>query len=230
MNAPQHSVPVPSRMMHLARDHRGFLVPFFVAWMKDGKQVRRGLGVPDFRVVDPEAMIDCVNRNRCWLCGDPLGRHKAFVLGPMCVITRVNSEPPSHRDCAEYALRVCPFLTKPTMRRNESEYQSDVIAAAGEHSAANPGVMALWITDGAEMFNADWGQPGVLFQVNDPREVVWWREGRHATVEEVTLGLAKAMPALEMQAARKGRDAIIELERLSAQALTYLPKAGELKR
>jgi hypothetical protein len=83
--------------------------------------------------------------------------------------------------------------------------------------------MALWMTDGAEAFNADSGQQGILFQVNDPFEVVWWREGRRATRAEVELGLAQAMPALEAEAARKGRQAVAQLDQLSQRALRYIP-------
>jgi hypothetical protein len=222
-DAPQYSEPVPRRLKHFPRDRRGFIVPYFVAWFDGEQEVERGRGVPDFRVVGSGVLPDCIRFRHCWLCGQPLGKRVAFVLGPMCVITRVNSEPPSHRDCAEYAMRVCPFLTKPNMRRNPSDYAMPIVPAAGEHSERNPGIMAQWMTDGATIFNAEQGRPGILFEVNDPFEVVWWREGRVATREEVTLGLAMAMPALEVQAARKGRDAMVDLERMSERALAYLP-------
>lgn len=227
MNAPQFDVPVPHYLEGAPRDSRGFIVPFFVAWFDDhGRQAPRGKGVPDFRVVDPEAFASCFSYGRCWLCGQKLGRHVAFVLGPMCVITRVNSEPPSHRVCAEYAMKVCPFLTKPNMRRNPSTYVMPIVPAPGDHQERNPGLMALWMTDGAKAFNAEEGQRGILFEVNDPREVVWWREGRIATRAEVELGLASAMPFLEADAARKGREAIQALERLSQRALNYIPAEG----
>src|SRR5262245_34468297 len=203
MDAPQYTVPVPGRLANAPRDSRGFIVPFFVAWLENGRQVRRGAGKPDFRVVDPGALAACVRHSLCWLCGQMLGKHRAFVLGPMCVITRVNSEPPSHRDCAEYAMRVCPFLTRPNMRRNPTTLLARTVPAPGDHQDRNPGLMALWMTDGARMFYAEEGQPGALFEVNDPSEVVWWREGRLATRTEVALGLAQAMPFLEAEANRK---------------------------
>jgi hypothetical protein len=31
----------------------------------------------------------------------------------------MSAEPPSHRECAEYAVRACPFLTRPLAVRNE---------------------------------------------------------------------------------------------------------------
>ena len=49
-------------------------------------------------------------RGLCWVCGEPLGVHKVYAIGPMCVINRTTSEPASHRDCAEFAVKACPFL------------------------------------------------------------------------------------------------------------------------
>src|SRR5437764_29347 len=95
---------LPSRLKLLPVDERGFPVPWFVAWI-DGK--------PDFRVVDQRKMAIAVSEKRCWVCGDFLGRYMAFVIGPMCAVNRVSSEPPSHRECAEFSVRACPFLTKP---------------------------------------------------------------------------------------------------------------------
>jgi hypothetical protein len=223
VRAPQYDEPLPNRLLGCHRDRRGFIVPFFVQWFHEGQPSRPGIGEPDFRVVNPGSFGACLRHGLCWLCGKPLGKHRAFVLGPMCVITRVNSEPPSHRDCAEYAMKVCPFLTRPNMRRNDTDFEAPIIPAPGEHQERNPGIMALWMTDGAQLFNAESGQQGILFEVNDPSEVVWWREGRIATRAEVELGLAQAMPFLEAEAASKGRQAIAQLEQLSARALRYIP-------
>lgn len=224
MSAPQFDIPPPPRLAHFPRDHRGFIVPYFVQWFDHDRPSKPGRGAPDFRVVDPHAFQHCVRFSMCWLCGQPLSKRTTFVLGPMCVITRTNSEPGSHRDCAEYAMKVCPFLTKPNMRRN-SGYDVPVVAAPGEHSEANPGIMALWITSGARAFRAEQGVSGVLFEVDDPIEPVqWWREGRPATHAEVVEGMARAMPALEASAARQGREAIMDLERKAERALAHLPK------
>jgi hypothetical protein len=227
MDAPQYDVPVPDRLADAPRDHRGFIVPFFVAWLDNGRQVRRGEGLPDFRVVDSSAMAACTRHHLCWLCGKPLGRHRAFVLGPMCAITRVNSEPPSHRSCAEYAMRVCPFLSRPAMRRNPSPFKVEgTVPAPGEHNERNPGLMALWITNGARMFWADEGRPGLLFEVNEPSEVTWWREGRAATREEVERGLAEGMSILEVEAASRGPAAVRDLDRLSRRVVPFIPGAA----
>ena len=162
--------------------------------------MNEGYGAPDFRVIDPARMGDCVRNRRCWLCGSPLGVHLAFVLGPMCTINRIISEPPSHRDCAEYAMRACPFLARPRMRRNEHDMPAGMVEAAGFHADRNPGTMALWMTRTYQPVNAWAGMKGALFQVGDAEQVVWWREGRHATRDEVLEALTAGYEVLRRKA------------------------------
>jgi hypothetical protein len=39
---------IPERMRKLPRDHRGFVVPYFVAWLDEGgERVEPGTGTPD---------------------------------------------------------------------------------------------------------------------------------------------------------------------------------------
>jgi hypothetical protein len=177
---PQTDIPLPRRLAGKPRDVRGFVVPYFVQWFRAGQRAKPGTpgAAPDFRVVDPGKLYQCVTFGRCWICGDLLGKLHAHVIGPMCAVTRTTSEPGSHRECAEYALRVCPFLVRPAMRRNPSAYAMPVVPAAGEHVDGNPGVMALWITHGpARAFRAHAGRPGTLFELGDPVVTVdWWRE------------------------------------------------------
>jgi len=100
--------PQPERMKGQPEDARGFPVPWFVAW-KDG--------APIFQAADARKWAKAVKEKRCWLCGKTLGVHHAFVIGPMCGVNRVTAEPPSHRECAEYALKACPFLSRPAAKR-----------------------------------------------------------------------------------------------------------------
>jgi len=218
--------PMPDRIKRLPVAPNGYPVPYFVAWFdQHGDRTEPGEGVPDFRIVDPNAMFQCVRRgrNRCWICGDPLGRHHAFVLGPMCVVTRVTSEPGSHQDCALYALHVCPFLVHPNRRRNERPFATEIVPAAGDHSTANPGIMALWMTDGAVPFQAQRGQPGILLHVNPPTSVSWWREGRPARRIEVADALLTAEPKLR---ATCGVDGVspAEFDTMMRRALDYMPR------
>src|SRR4249920_2430888 len=90
-------IPMPSRIAALPHDDRGFPIPFFVITMPDGTR--------DFRIMDHVRRDKCIRSSLCWICGEKLGTYKAFVIGPMCTITRTSSEPPSHRECAEYSCK-----------------------------------------------------------------------------------------------------------------------------
>jgi hypothetical protein len=109
LNASIRDIPIPPRMAKRPISDRGFPVPWFVAKIN---------GIWDFRAIEPGRIARAYNKNLCWLCGEPLGKFVAFVIGPMCSINRISSEPPSHRDCAEYAVRACPFLTQPRAARS----------------------------------------------------------------------------------------------------------------
>jgi hypothetical protein len=79
-------IPLPQRMRSLPISDEGFPVPKFVPWIK---------GKPEFRGMDGEHMAMCVRLKRCWLCGDRLGVHMTFTIGPMCIVNRNIAEPPA---------------------------------------------------------------------------------------------------------------------------------------
>lgn len=120
---------IPDRIKRLPVDHRDFPVPWFVQWFDDGKPSDFGIGTADFRVIDARKIGVAIRERRCWVCGDRLGVHLAFLIGPMCAVNRVISEPPSHRECAEFSAQTCPFLSRPRMRRNEVALNRQIAAA-----------------------------------------------------------------------------------------------------
>lgn len=204
MNAPTR-VPLPpnmpSRMRQLPRDEVGRPVPFFVATV-DGK--------PDFRLMDDRALVTAVQEQLCFLCGERLNRARrggprgTFVVGPMCVVNRISAEPPNHRDCAAWAVKACPFLTKPLRERRESNLPEDVKNAAGFMIERNPGVTALVDSEKWRVIQADMGGHGVLFQFGDITSIDWSCEGRPATVPEVLWSVETGLPALTDMAAMDG--------------------------
>ncbi|MGW2951595.1 hypothetical protein [Streptomyces eurythermus] len=203
-------VPIPARMARRPHDKHGRLVPWFVGYVN---------GVPDHRVVRPGGIREAVNLNRCFLCGDQLGAHKAFVVGPMCVINRVSAEPPSHKACAEYAVKACPFLTNPHMRRRDN-LPVDTVPPDGEMNPRNPGTCAIWTT-------CRWSRKrGLeLFDLGEPTEVTWWREGRSAMYGEALDALVSGLEILKVEAdkdLRPFRAHVSLLEQYEA-ALAYLP-------
>lgn len=211
LNESIRCIPIPERMQRLPISPKGFPVPWFVAYVD---------GVPDFRVIGPGKISSAHNKRLCWLCGDKLGRHIVFTIGPMCTVNRVSAEPPSHLACAQYAARACPFLSKPNMRRNEVDLPEEGKNPAGIMIKRNPGVTALWITKGYSLMHAG---DGVLFQVGEPERVLWYAEGREATRAEVQASIASGLPLLEREAVKDGPEGVKELARYVARSQALLP-------
>lgn len=78
MNAHHQDLPeMPPRMRNLPVNDDGYPVP----------AIRAGI----------EA------KNRCPLCGEPLGQYKAFVIDSITAVTRTATEAPAHIECARFA-------------------------------------------------------------------------------------------------------------------------------
>jgi hypothetical protein len=210
--------PLPPRIAKLPVDARGYPVPWFVAWVDgpDGPET-----VPEFRATDARKLVRAIKDRVCWVCGDRLGRWLAFPIGPMCSITRTISEPPSHRDCAEWSIQHCPFLSQPAMVRREENLPADAQAPGGRGLKRNPGVTCLWITRSYEVWNDGKGKP--LITVGDPSEVTWWREGRPATRAEVQASIDSGLPHLLVAAKAEGAFAVQALGKQVGLAEKWLP-------
>jgi hypothetical protein len=221
-----HLPAMPARIARLPRDHRGFPVPWFVKWFKDGKPGAWGVGEPDFRVMNRERFAMALRHPHCWICGELMGVHRVFTIGPMCAINRVNSEPPSHRECAEFAVKTCPFLSRPRMRRNEHDLPADRQPAPGFHLDRNPGAVCLWETPTYKPFRPHSGHDGILFRLGDPVQVDWYASGRPATRAEVLASIDSDYPALEQIAHLDGPEGVAALAAARARMLPLLPTAG----
>jgi hypothetical protein len=166
-------VDMPDSMRALPVDKRGYPVPKFVAWID---------GEPDFRVIERGWFKACVEKNLCWLCGCSMGRKKWFVIGPMCCVTHASAEPPSHKLCAEFAAKNCPFLTRPLAKRRDADMPDAIEPPGGVFITRNPGVCAVWETTSYRIV----GVPGnYLIHIGPASNVTFWREGRPATRTEV---------------------------------------------
>ncbi len=206
--------PLPSKMARLPIDERGYPVPFFVAWV-DGK--------PDHRLADPRAVKACVEQNRCWLCGGPLGRFKAFVLGPMCAVNRLNSEPPQHLECSLYAAMACPFLTRPQAKRREANMIEETHEPAGVMIKRNPGAVCVWATLSHRPFRQG---RGLLFDLGPPHSMQWFVEGRAGTREEVEESIRTGVPTLIAAAQADGPKAVADVLRAVTELQVLLDDEG----
>jgi hypothetical protein len=192
--------PIPQRISRLPVDKRGFPVPAFVQWIANDK----GVPEPHFPVMSAEHLAACVRFDKCWICGGQLGGFKCFVIGPMCVVNRVSAEPPSHYDCAEFAVRNCPFMANPKVGRQLSG--DDIIEQGGKVAGImierNPGVGCMWTTRSYRLEKAD---HGVLFRIGAAEKVSFWAHGRPATKAEVMHSVDTGLPLLRDMAAKDDR-------------------------
>lgn len=203
---------LPHHMRNLPIDDRGFPVPWFVAWF-DGK--------PDHRVVDPRKMVAAIKESRCWVCGEQLGTYKAFVIGPMSAINRISGEPPSHRECAEFAVRGCPFLSNPDARRRSAGMPEDVIFASPSHMPHNPGSMVIWVTKDYKVIRG--GADEILFSLGPPTNTQWYTAGRNATRQEVLDSVAYGLPLLLEAAAAESTAAVARMQMRAKIAEQFYP-------
>ena len=203
---------LPERMRKLPIDKRGFPVPAFVEYVN---------GEPDFRIMSRDHWRRCIRDRRCWVCGEKLGANFAFVIGPMCAINRTSSEPPSHRECAVWSAKNCPFLARPHMRRREDGL-TDLgrVNVAGCMIERNPGVTLVWVTRSYGIWTDEKGQP--LIEVGDPIETLWYAEGRPAARAEVEESIRTGLPLLEEMACQQ-KGGMEELQRRRAAIDALLP-------
>ena len=220
----QWTVPLPRRMQKLVRNAQGYVVPWFVAGdLQDGGR--------DFRVMDPDRWVYAVKFKVCWLCGQAGGAYKTFVIGPMCTLNRITQEPPCHLDCATYAAKVCPFLTRPEMVRRTTGTE-EYVQPAGLHSGGNPGAMVLWTTKSFKTVYVDpveaeatGGVDGWLIEIGPATSVEWWIKGSRASYAGALHALEAGMQKLAEMAAEEfdpGK-ALLQLQVQFDNAAKWLP-------
>lgn len=202
----------PTYIRGLPHDRHGRPIPWFVHVDE--------LGRPDFRAIRANGINLALRRKVCWLCGTLLGREAAFVIGPMCTVNRISAEPPSHRECARYAVDACPFLSTPHMRRRTNGLPEHK-QAAGVAIQRNPGVACLWFSRGWRTKSAPGGK---LFDIGDPSRVTWRTQGRAATRAEALASLESGLPLLREGCAGIPA-ALAQLDEQLEVAMSYLPAA-----
>lgn len=205
----------PPAIRALPVDKRGYPVPWFVTWID---------GAPDFQLADSGKIPQAVRHSKCWICGGIMGRHKAFVIGPMCSVNRVSSEPPSHLACAEFAAQACPFLSRPLAKRppiGDLEGKPGFEMPGGLMLQHNPGVTLVWSCVRYGLIEAN---GGVLFEIGPPSRIQWFREGRAATRAECLEAFDKGLPTVRRIAEGEGPYAVRDLEARIDRAMHLLPK------
>lgn len=212
--------PMPRQIAKLHVD-RGYPVPWFVPWLVDDvESTQDGIGRPEFRLMSERKLVLATKYGRCWVCGVPLsnGREAAFVIGPMCAVTRTSGEPPSHLECARWSAVACPFLSRPKMVRREGGEPLPEEAYAQQGALMrNPGVAMVWVSKA----HIERQEKGFLFKLHDPSLIECYAEGRAATPAEIEASIEAGLPALEEIAVQQ-RGGTEELSRRVASARELL--------
>lgn len=116
----------PERVKQLPRFGR-YPVPYF-ALMVDG--------VPDFRVVDTQKKSTAAIRKLCWICGQKISHPDrfCFVGGPSCTRNGLFGDGPSHFECAEFAMQICPYIMRDDATR--ADFQK-IMAKLGNYTVVD---------------------------------------------------------------------------------------------
>lgn len=208
---------VPPAIDALPVEKRGYPVPWFVPWIA---------GQPEFRAVDPSRIRQADKKGLCWICGRKLGTLKTFVIGPMCAVNRVSSEPPSHLECARFAAVACPFLSRPLAKRLSVDDLPHA-PAPGLMIERNPGVTLLWQTQSYRTEKQPEG--GFLFRLGSPLRTEWYAHGRKATRAEVIESIETGLPQLRKIAVEMdGPRGVVALRLSIERAVKLVPaECGE---
>lgn len=138
-------VPVPPALQRFPLWH-GYPVHYTVWRDKSGR--------PDFRIMDDARRWECFRKQWCHLCGRNLGQGPyCFIGGPKSVEAHRFVDGPMHRECAEYAARVCPFLASPTGKYRTVVY-AEIDGQVVEYESVDnirPPKMALVVAESYHM-------------------------------------------------------------------------------
>jgi hypothetical protein len=176
--------PLPQRMNYLPIDDRGYPIPEFVSNI-DGKR--------DFRIVSLEHLANCIRHGVCWICGQRLDDWKVFVIGPLPAIRGISNEPPSHVECAEFAVKACPFLLLPKAQHRPVD--NPIVQKLPGATKDNPGVCCLYTVRGYAHHKK---RKGIIFDAGQATRVDWYTQGRPATRSEVLAAINTSLLAIGM--------------------------------
>ena len=180
------AIPMPTRILTLRKDARGYPIPFAVGNGTDGQ--------PDFRVIEPAKWMRAAQHRLCGICGESMGAHLAFVGGTLSISNRLFTDLPMHRDCAVYALRACPFLAAPKFAYSRTAPEWAHVSQNVD--AKRPNRFGLGVTKDYKLARLPDGE--VVIQAAEFSAVEWWHEG------EAVAG--QRLEQLRMQEAREAYD------------------------
>ncbi len=114
--AAYHGVPIPTRMLGLARDGRGCPVPYVSQWSAErhapaSLSARMGHGQPLIGSMYPPRQRECMLHPRCQGCGYDL-QNAGYLWMITGAIHHIVDNPPACRSCLVFGLRICPVVLR----------------------------------------------------------------------------------------------------------------------
>lgn len=171
------ALPLPKRLRTRPCDKRGYPVPFIVLIDRSGQ--------PQFTINDHRLASACITKKLCSLCGKRFEGGMWFVGGSRCFMHEHGAfiDPPMHYECAEYALRVCPFLAAPSYAKRLDDRKlkpenrpANMALVKVDHMPPNqPERFGLGCTQAYRLVNPRPGER--IFVVDRWDYVEWWRNG-----------------------------------------------------
>jgi hypothetical protein len=179
-------VSVPARVASLPKDPRGYPI-FFTVAPPDGQPANH-------KILNWRNRNRCAEERLCGVCGQPLDYWLAFVGGPMCVDLRAYGDPPMHRECAEYSLKVCPFLATDLQYSDPKVMEQAFGTTEDEYASPyKPKYAALYLTRKFTFTYLSADRTMITFTPAAAKRVTYWYRGR--PVEGVPVDLPEVLAA-----------------------------------
>lgn len=190
-------ITVPPRLAARPKDHRGFPI-FYTVTSRDGVEI-------DFTSIDSRKVAQCGFQQICGLCGQSLVQTFTgaptflpcyFIGGPVSVLkTKIFQDPPMHRDCAYYAIAICPWMVLSEYRRRPLKDDVKFHRAGIGEIAERPPYLGMLRANGFQYFFDQ-----NLFKASAPRQLMkLWRPGsdEKVSVVEATRYADKSMQKIQ---------------------------------
>jgi len=191
---------MPERIRMLGHDAIGNPLLYFAE--------RGANGLMNYRAVRAEAVDRCITHGLCYICGQPLGRNKAFLTGPVGALRQIAIDPPCHRGCAVFAAQACPYFTAPRLRPD---------------AMLTNNACCVWTTRSFTSLPID---NAIHYHLGKPIEVTWFSQGEPASHEQVLRAMQSALRIL-LDVARDDSEAAVNAVLQSVARLRqYMPAEG----
>lgn len=134
--------------------------------------------MPDFTATDHDAYLRVVRNKLCGLCGEPLDYYMVFIGGPLSNANRAFLDAPMHLECAEYAVRTCPYLAMRMEGFVTRSHRAGSREMTPGLATARPDRFGLCVTRGFKLATRN---GSVYLHADKPVRVEWYENGERVT-------------------------------------------------